>query len=206
MKQVRFDPSTSVRRYHRDHGCSWLTDEDYNRIRRGIKKDVRKARAYARSEGAGDIDTPPSLNEDEMTLRGIEHLQSAEVLQRQIHAKDSATEAVYREQERQARARTALDGAALARVYMAHSRQARQVALARAASDEAFALADRASTAFATSASAAPTNQQHLDVLQESISIDLGTRQAHTPVTAQVLPPRKQPQDQRPQEACTPQV
>ena len=196
MKQVRFDPSTSVRQHHHDPGRSWLTDEDYNRIRRGIKKDVRKARAYARSEGAGDIDTPPSLNEDEdeMTLRGIEHLQSAEVLQREIHAKDSATEAVYREQERQARARTALDGAALARVYMAHSRQARQVALARAASDEAFALADRASTAFATSASAAPTNQQHLDVLQESISIDLGTRQAHTPATAQVLPPRKQPQ------------
>ena len=140
MKQVRFDPSTSVRRYHHDPGddrsssnCSWMTDEDYNRIRRGIKKDVRKARAYARSQGAGD-NPPPSRNEDEMTLRGIEHLQSAEVLQRQIHAKDSATEAVYREQERQARARTALDGAALARVYMAHSRQARQVALARAAS------------------------------------------------------------------------
>ena len=203
MKQVRFDPSTSVRRHHRDPGCSWLTDEDYNRIRRGIKKDVRKARAYARSEGAGD-NPPPSLNEDEMTLRGIEHLQSAVALQRQIHAKDSATEAVYREQERQARAGTALDGGALARVYMAHSRQARQVALARAASDEAFALAERASDALATSA--APTNQQHLDVLQESISIDLGTRQARTPATAQVLLPRKQQQDQRPQEACTPQV
>ena len=74
------------------------------------------------------------------------------------------------------------------------------------AGDEAFALADRASTAFATSASAAPTNQQHLDVLQESISIDLGTRQAHTPAIAQVLPSRKQQQDQRPQKACTPQV
>ena len=195
-KQVRFDPSTSaIGRPHRDdaavdgESCSsncWLTDEDYNRIRRGMKKDVRKARRAMRISGDdGDYNAPPpSLNEDETTtLRGIEHLQSVEVLQRQIHAKDCAIEAVFREQERQATMGRALDGGAIAKVYAAHSGQARQAALVYAASDEAFVRADRrasATTTTCTTTSATPTDQQYLDVLQKSIAIDLGTSQAHT--------------------------
>lgn len=183
-KQVRFDPSTSaIGRPHlggetaSSSGSSycWLTDEDYNRIRRGMKKDVRKARACAiLINGDGGNIPPPSLNEEKTTLRGIEHLQSVEVLQRQIHAKDCAIEAVFREQERQATMGRALDGGAIAKVYMVHARQARQDALARAASDEAFVLADRIPT------TSTNTTSQYLDILEESLAIDLGTNQSHT--------------------------
>ena len=145
MKQVRFVPTITIRRLKplksvvdEDSGSStgstfWLTGEDYNRIRRGIKKDVRKARAA-------------SMDENESTLRGVEHLQSAEALQQQIIDKDRAIEAVFREQERQANAGMAIDDGAIARAYLAHSRQARQAAIVRAVCDEAFVLANRTPT------------------------------------------------------------
>lgn len=177
MKQVRFDPATSIRRLKLPLSSSntgsafWLTDEDYIRIRRGIRKDAREARKIV-SEG-GVI---PTIDENDSTFRGIEHLQSREVLQRQIRAKDRAIEAVFREQERQANAGMAIDDGAMAKVYMAYSRQARRAAIVRAASDEAIVLADRTPTTTSTGT----TYEQHLGVLLESLDIDSDRSQAPT--------------------------
>jgi hypothetical protein len=171
-KRVQFSPTVLFwpRRDERDSiACAskWLTEEDYGRIRCGIRKTVQTIRRD------GNI-----LDEDEMTLRGIEHLQSAEVLEQLVIDKDRATKAVFREQERQATAKAidgdAIDAGRISSIYMAHSTVARQAALERAGLDEAFVQANREEDV--ASARATPQQQQVLDTMEQSLPIDSGNQ------------------------------
>uniref|UniRef100_A0A7S0AFM0 Uncharacterized protein n=1 Tax=Minutocellus polymorphus TaxID=265543 RepID=A0A7S0AFM0_9STRA len=128
MKHVNFNQTVSIRRHRVDGGTtSWLTDEDYHRILRGVRKTARSIRKGA------------SIDEN-MTSRGIEHLRSAEDLERQIVNKDCAIGVVLSEQRRIADAGFAIADAVvvISKAYRKHTRWARENALHRAASDEAF--------------------------------------------------------------------
>ena len=130
MKHVNINPTIFIRKYHTvaaNDDSTWLSDEDYKKIRRGVKKT---ARSFRRGE----------LDETKMSSRGIEHLKSAEDLERQIVNKDCAIGVVLSEQRRLVDAGVEIADAAviISKAYRMHTRWARQNALHLAACDEAF--------------------------------------------------------------------
>lgn len=131
MKHVNINPTIFIRQdtVAPSDDSTWLSDEDYKNIRRGIKKT---ARSFRRGE----------LDETKMSSRGIEHLRSAEDLERQIINKDCAIGVVLSEQRRLVDAGTEIADAAviISKAYRMHTRWARQNALRLAACDEAFVL------------------------------------------------------------------
>lgn len=148
MKTVNFNPSVSIRRHSISASDdSWLTDKDYSKILRSVKKMVRSFREDAA------IDDNIGL-----TSRGIEHLRSAEHLEQQIINKDCAISVVLSEQRRLADEGISTADAAvvISEAYQQHSRWASQNALLLAASDEAF-MRSNVKTTTRASAASSPT-------------------------------------------------
>ena len=142
MKHVNINPTIFIRKYTvaPSDDSTWLSDEDYKKIRRGVKKT---ARSFRRGE----------LDETKMSSRGIEHLKSAEGLERQIINKDCAIGVVLSEQRRLVDAGVEIADAAMiiSKAYRMHTRWARQNALHLAACDEAFVQSNFNETARAIS-------------------------------------------------------
>jgi hypothetical protein len=158
MKNVKFNPSVSIRRHSISASDdSWLTDKDYAKILRSVKKMVRSIREDSA------IDDNIGLG---LTSRGIEHLRSTEHLEQQIINKDCAISVVLSEQRRLADEGIATADAAvvISEAYQQHTRWARQNALLLAASDEAFMRSNvKMTTGTCTASSPTPADAQSPD-------------------------------------------
>ena len=123
-KSVRFHPSLRFILTHPSNGgatgssrssqpsLTRYTDDDYKRIRKSIKKTARAVRSFHREHPDGNFDEHQQTlaeaaandNDDhpepQYTDRGLEHLRTAECLERQMINKDCAIEAVLAAQER----------------------------------------------------------------------------------------------------------
>ncbi len=156
MKNVKFNPSVSIRRHSISASDdSWLTDKDYAKILRSVKKMVRSIREDSAIE-----------NDTGLTSRGIEHLRSTEHLEQQIINKDCAISVVLSEQRRLADEGIATADAAvvISEAYQQHTRWARQNALLLAASDEAFMRSNvKMTTGTGTASSPTPADAQSPD-------------------------------------------
>lgn len=154
MKHVNINPTIFIRKYTvaSSDDSTWLGEEDYKKIRRGVKKTAQSFRR-------GEID------ETKMTSRGIEHLQSAEDLERQIINKDCAIGVVLSEQRRLSDTGVKIADAAviISKAYRMHSRWARQNALHLAACDEAFVRSNGNDTIRTVSSSTPAADVRSLD-------------------------------------------
>ena len=124
-KSVRFDPaarfilirpSNGYATSNRSSPSSLIryTDDDYNRIRKGVKKTIRAVRTFHEEYPDGNFDEHQEslvINEDgrgttkansspRYSSRGLEHLRTAEYLEQQMINKDCAIESVLVAQER----------------------------------------------------------------------------------------------------------
>lgn len=120
-KSVRFDPAARFIRIRPSNGhttshrssqssLTRYTDDDYKRIRKGVKKTVRAVRSYYEEYPDGNFDEymlQQSLAvadegeiEPKYCARGLEHLRTAEYLEQQMINKDCAIESVLAAQER----------------------------------------------------------------------------------------------------------
>ena len=124
-KSVHFDPAARFILIRPSNGYATgnrasqssltrYTDDDYNRIRKGVKKTVRAVRTFHEEYPDGNFDEHQeslAINEDgrgttnansspRYSSRGLEHLRTAEYLEQQMINKDCAIESVLVAQER----------------------------------------------------------------------------------------------------------
>ena len=124
-KSVHFDPAARFILIRPSNGYATgnrasqssltrYTDDDYNRIRKGVKKTVRAVRTFHEEYPDGNFDEHQeslAINEDgrgttnansspRYSSRGLEHLRTAECLEQQMINKDCAIESVLVAQER----------------------------------------------------------------------------------------------------------